>query len=37
MTAVWRKPRKLLEEPDGVRPHFVIDELRELLDLPVFE
>lgn len=37
MTAVWRKPRKLLEEPDGVRPHFVIDELRELLDLPVFQ
>ncbi len=36
MTAVWRKPRKLLEEPDGVRPHFVIDELHELLDLPVF-
>jgi len=37
MTAVWRKPRKLLEEPDGVRPHFVVDELRELLDLPVFQ
>jgi len=37
MTAVWRKPRKLLEEPDGIRPHFVVDELRQLLDLPVFQ
>jgi HAD superfamily hydrolase (TIGR01549 family) len=36
MTAVWRKPRKPFEEPDGIQPHFTIDELRELLDLPIF-
>ncbi|MDP3769082.1 MAG: HAD-IA family hydrolase, partial [Dehalococcoidia bacterium] len=32
MTAVWRR-RETREEMDGVRPDFVIDELRELLDL----
>jgi HAD superfamily hydrolase (TIGR01549 family) len=36
MTAVWRKPRKPFEEPDGIQPHFTIEELRELLDLPIF-
>jgi HAD superfamily hydrolase (TIGR01549 family) len=37
MTGIWRRPPKLLEELDGVRPHFVVNELRELLDLPVFQ
>jgi putative hydrolase of the HAD superfamily len=35
MTAVWRKPRKRYEEPDGIQPDYVINQLRELLDLPV--
>ena len=35
MTGVWRRPPKLLEERDGVRPHFTVDELRELLALPI--
>lgn len=35
MTAVWRRPRRLTEQLDGVRPHFVIHQLRELLDLPI--
>lgn len=35
MIGVWRRPPRPLDEPDGVRPHFVIDDLRELLDLPV--
>jgi putative hydrolase of the HAD superfamily len=35
MTAVWRKPRKRFEEPDGILPDYVINQLRELLDLPV--
>ena len=37
MAAVWRKPRKPREEPDGIRPHYIIDELRELLDLPILD
>lgn len=36
MTAIWRKPRKMYEEPDGIQPHYIVDELRELLDLPLF-
>jgi putative hydrolase of the HAD superfamily len=35
MTAVWRKPRKRFDEPDGIVPHYTIDQLRELLDLPL--
>jgi putative hydrolase of the HAD superfamily len=34
MTAVWRKPRKRYEEPDGIEPDYVITQLRELLGLP---
>jgi FMN phosphatase YigB (HAD superfamily) len=34
MTAVWRKPRKRFDEPDGILPDYVINQLRELLDLP---
>ena len=37
MTAVWRKPRKPIEELNGAEPDFVIDELRELIELPVFQ
>ncbi len=34
MTAVWRQHSKLHEDADGVQPDFVVDELRELLQLP---
>ncbi len=37
MAAIWRRPRKLLEELDGIHPNYVINELRELLDLPGFQ
>ncbi len=36
MTAVWRKPLKMREEQDGIRPDFVVDELREIPDLACF-
>jgi FMN phosphatase YigB (HAD superfamily) len=35
MTAVWRKPRKRFDEPDGIVPDYTIHQLRELLDLPL--
>lgn len=35
MTAVWRKPRKRFDEPDGIVPNHTISRLRELLDLPL--
>lgn len=37
MTAVWRRRPRSREEPNGVQPDFVVDELRELLELPVFQ
>ena len=37
MTAVWRRYAATVEPLDGIRPHFVVDELRELLDLPVLQ
>jgi HAD superfamily hydrolase (TIGR01549 family) len=37
MTAVWRRYHATHdEEAGGIQPHFVVDELRELLDLPIF-
>lgn len=37
MTAVWRRYHATHdEETDGIEPHFVVDELRELLALPIF-
>jgi FMN phosphatase YigB (HAD superfamily) len=38
MIAVWRKPRRpnLREEMDGIRPDFVVDELREIPRLACF-
>jgi putative hydrolase of the HAD superfamily len=35
MTAVWRKPRKRLDEADSIQPDFTINSLRELLALPI--
>jgi putative hydrolase of the HAD superfamily len=35
MTAVWRVPRKKLDEPSGIQPDFTIHTLRELLGLPL--
>lgn len=35
MTAVWRRRPGSQEAQDGVRPDFVVDELRELLSLPI--
>ncbi|MEX1255224.1 MAG: HAD family hydrolase [Dehalococcoidia bacterium] len=36
MTAVWRRLPKTKEEVDGIKPDFIIDELREIPDLPCF-
>lgn len=36
MTAVWRRYHGTVEQLDGIRPHFIVDELCELLELPVF-
>jgi HAD superfamily hydrolase (TIGR01549 family) len=36
MTAVWRRHPAIVEQADGVQPDFVVDELRELLQLPCF-
>jgi HAD superfamily hydrolase (TIGR01549 family) len=37
MTAVWRRYHAThSEDGDGIEPHFVVDELRELLELPIF-
>ena len=36
MTAVWRRRLESTEEVDGVRPDFVVDELREVPQLPCF-
>jgi FMN phosphatase YigB (HAD superfamily) len=35
MTAVWRKPRKRFDEPEGIVPDYTIAELEELLQLPL--
>jgi HAD superfamily hydrolase (TIGR01549 family) len=35
MATVWRRPPDAAEQVDGIRPDFVVDELRELLDLPI--
>jgi FMN phosphatase YigB (HAD superfamily) len=35
MTAVWRKPRKRFDEPDGIVPDYTINQLGELLGLPL--
>jgi putative hydrolase of the HAD superfamily len=37
MTAVWRRYDGIKEQPNGIEPHFVVHELRELLDLPIFD
>lgn len=36
MTAVWREHPGIDEQADGVRPDFVVDELREVPQLPCF-
>jgi FMN phosphatase YigB (HAD superfamily) len=35
ITAVWRRRENRYEEPDHIEPDFVIDDLRDLLHLPV--
>ena len=35
MTAVWRIPRKRFDEPSGIIPDYTINQLRELLALPL--
>jgi putative hydrolase of the HAD superfamily len=35
MTAVWRKPKKRYDEPEGIVPDYTIDRLTELLELPL--
>jgi FMN phosphatase YigB (HAD superfamily) len=37
MMAIWRRPRKLREEAAGIEPDFVVDELGEILGLPIFQ
>lgn len=37
MTAIWRRPRVVREEADGIKPDFVVDELGEIPGLPIFQ
>ena len=37
MTAIWRRPPNPREEVDGVQPDFVVEELREIAQLPCFD
>jgi putative hydrolase of the HAD superfamily len=36
MTAIWRRHPKTRDQVDGVKPDFVVDELREIPSLPCF-
>lgn len=37
MTAVWRRRDSAREDAEGAEPNYVVDSLRELTDLPIFD